>query len=157
MLIVGCWIAPVPMARDRRPQVRDLDVEIPMGYARVGLTLAKCIATVALVLLFTPQSKAQTVDVSGRYQCAEAKMRGKVIPCKAAPLILKNNGRFELRGWEGSYLVNGEWVELSDSLIKTRAKIEPGHKIVLRYYGKHGLVEMTYERRVVDMGKTALS
>ncbi len=54
-------------------------------------------------------------------------------------------------------MVNGEWVELSDSLIKTRAKIEPGHKIVLRYYGKHGLVEMTYERRVAEMGKTALS
>jgi len=52
---------------------------------------------------------------------------------------------FELRGWEGSYLVNGSGVELSDSLIKTRAKIKPGHKIVLRYYGKHGLVEMTYE------------
>jgi hypothetical protein len=145
------------MARDRRPQLRDLDMEFPMGYARVGLTLAKCIAIVALVFFLAPQSKAQTVDVSGSYQCAQAKVRGKVIPCKAAPLILKNNGRFELRGWEGSYLVNGEWVELSDSLIKTRAKIEPGHKIVLRYYGKHGLVEMTYERRVVDMGKTALS
>src|SRR6266851_4421652 len=110
-----------------------------MGYRRVGLTLARAVATVALVLFLTPQSKAQTVDVSGRYQCAQAKVRGKVIPCKAAPLILKNDGRFELRGWVGSYLVNGEWVELSDSLIKARAKIEPGHKIVLRYYGKeHG-------------------
>ena len=83
-------------------------------------------------------------------------MHGKEIPCKAAPLILKNDGHFELRGWEGNYLVNGEWVELSDSLIKTRAKIQPGHKIVLRYYGKHGLVEMTYERRVAELGKTAL-
>jgi len=128
-----------------------------MGYARVGLTLARCIATAALVVFLTPQSQAQTVDLSGRYQCLQAKVRGKVIPCKAAPLILKNDGRFELRGWEGSYLVNGEWVELSDSLIKTRAKIVPGHKIVLRYYGKHGLVEMTYERRVAEMGKTSLS
>jgi len=145
------------MARDRRPQLRDLEVEIPMGYRWVDLTLVRCVASAALVLFLTPQSKAQTVDLSGRYQCAQAKMRGKVIPCKAAPLILKNDGRFELRGWEGSYLVNGEWVELSDSLIKTRAKIEPGHKIVLRYYGKHGLVEMTYERRVAEMGKTALS
>ena len=144
------------MARDRRPQLSDLDVEIHMGYRVVGLTLASGIATAALALFLTPQSKAQTVDVSGRYQCAQAKVRGKVIPCKAAPLILKNDGRFELRGWEGSYMVNGEWVELSDSLIKTRAKIEPGHKIVLRYYGKHGLVEMTYERRVAEMGKTAL-
>jgi hypothetical protein len=128
-----------------------------MGYARVGLRLVRCIATAALVLFLTPRSQAQTVDVSGRYQCAQAKVRGKVIPCKAAPLILKNDGRFELRGWEGSYMVNGEWVELSDSLIKARARIVPGHKIVLRYYGKHGLVEMTYERRVAEMGKTALS
>jgi len=145
------------MARDRRPQLSDLEVETPMRRCRVGLMLMQCIATVALVVLLTPQSKAQTLDVSGRYQCAQAKVRGKVIPCTAAPLILKNDGRFELRGWEGSYLVNGEWVELSDSLIKTRAKIEPGHKIVLRYYGKHGLVEMTYERRVAEMGKTKLS
>jgi hypothetical protein len=128
-----------------------------MGFDRVGLTLARGIAILALLFVLLPQGKAQTVDLSGRYQCAEAKVRGKVIPCKAAPLILKNDGRFELRGWEGSYLVNGEWVELSDSLIKARAKIEPGHKIVLRYYGKHGLVEMTYERRVAEMGKTKLS
>jgi hypothetical protein len=154
---VGWWIAPVPMARDRRPQLRDLDGEIPMGYAQVGLSAARWVAAVAFVFCVVNQSQAQTVNLSGRYQCAEAKVRGKVIPCKAAPLILKNDGRFELRGWEGSYLVSGEWVELSDSLIKTRAKIEPGHKIVLRYYGKHGLVEMTYERRVAEMGKTALS
>src|SRR6266850_2048469 len=145
------------MARNRRPQLSDLDVEIPMGFAQVGSTLARCIATVVLVLFLTPESDGQTVDLSGRYQCAQAKMHGKVIPCNAAPLILKNDGRFELRGWEGSYLVNGEWVELSDSLIKAKAKIEPGHKIVLRYYGKHGLVEMTYERRVAELGKTALS
>ena len=128
-----------------------------MGYARVGLVMARCAAAMAIVVFLTPQSRAQTVGVSGRYQCAQAKVQGKVIPCKAAPLILKNDGRFELRGWEGSYLVSGQWVELSDSLVKTRAKIEPGHKIVLRYYGKHGLVEVTYERRVADLGKTSLS
>ena len=145
------------MARDRRPQLRDLDVEIPMGNVRVALRLLRCLPLTALLLLAIPSSHAQKVDLSGRYQCAQAKMRGKVIPCNAAPLILKNDGRFELRGWEGSYMVNGGWVELSDSLIKANAKIEPGHKIVLRYYGKHGLVEMTYERRVAELGKTALS
>ncbi len=128
-----------------------------MGYVRVSWILARCLATAALFIFLLPQSQAQTVDVSGRYQCAQAKVRGKVIPCKAAPLILKNDGHFELRGWEGNYLVTGGWVELSDSLIKARAKIEPGHKIVLRYFGKHGLVEMTYERRLVETGKTALT
>jgi hypothetical protein len=145
------------MARDRRPQLRDLDGVIPMGHVRAILRLLRFLPLAVLLLIVIPFSYAQTVDLSGRYQCAQAKMRGKVIPCNAAPLILKNNGRFELRGWEGSYLVNGEWVELSDSLIKAKAKIVPGHKIVLRYYGKHGLVEMTYERRVAELGKTSLS
>jgi len=128
-----------------------------MGYARAARRLVRFLPLVAAYCLLPHSSAAQTIDVSGRYQCAKAKVRGKEIPCNAAPLILKNDGRFELRGWEGSYLVKGEWVELSDSLLKTRAKIEPGHKIVLRYYGKHGLVEVTYERRVVELGKTALS
>jgi len=127
-----------------------------MGYVRVAWRLVRLLPLVALYFLLPTSSAAQTIDVSGRYQCAKAKVHGKEIPCNAAPLILKNDGRFELRGWEGSYLVKGEWVELSDSLLKTRAKIEPGHKIVLRYYGKHGLVEVTYERRVVELGKTAL-
>jgi len=77
------------MDRDRRPQLRDLDGEISMGYARMGLIRPRCLATAAFLLLLLPKTQAQTVDVSGRYQCAEAKVRGKVIPCKAAPLILK--------------------------------------------------------------------
>ena len=139
------------------PQPRHPVREFPMGCSWVGLSLSRCLAFAAFLFVVLPTSQAQTVDVSGRYQCAQVKIHGKVIPCTAAPLILKNDGRFELRGWEGSYLVNGEWVELTDSLLKTRARIEPGHKIVLRYYGKHGLVEMTYERRVAQLGKTALT
>jgi len=128
-----------------------------MGSVRVARSLLRFLLLAVLLLVLTPASPAQDASVSGRYQCIQAKIKGRVIACKAAPLILKNDGKFELRGWEGSYQVTGTWVELSDSLIKTRAKIEPGHKIVLRYYGKHGFVEMTYERRVVELGKTALS
>jgi hypothetical protein len=111
----------------------------------------------AVSLLGCGVSAAQTAIVSGRYECAEARVGGKVVPCKAAPLYLKNDGRFEMRGLEGSYFVDGQWVELNDSIIKSRAKIEAGHKIVFRFYGKGGLCEMIYERRVADMGKTALS
>lgn len=141
----------------RRPQPSDLGVEIAMGSLRVASHLLRALAFAALLLALTPATPAQPQDVSGRYQCTQAKIKGRVIACTAAPLILKADGHFELRGWEGNYLVNGQWVELSDSLVKTRAKIEPGHKIVLRYHGKHGFVEMTYERRVVELGKTALS
>jgi len=128
-----------------------------MGLVRVAPSFLRCLVIAAVCFAALPSSKAQTVDVSGSYQCTQAKVQGKVIACTAAPLILKNDGHFELRGWEGSYLVDGQWVELSDSLTKARAKIAPGHKIVLRYYGKHGWTEMTFERRVAELGKTSLS
>jgi hypothetical protein len=111
----------------------------------------------ALSALIVPAGKAQTLDVSGRYECAHAKVAGKVVPCGDALLTLKNDGKFELRGWEGSYLVSGQWVELTDSVVKSRAKIEAGHKIVFRYHGKHGWCEMIYERRLAELGKTSLS
>ena len=109
------------------------------------------------LVVLAPRSAAESVDVSGRYECSAAKLAGKTIKCSAVPLTLRHDGRFELRGWEGTYLVTGGWVEMSDSLIRARAKIEPGHKIVLRYYGKRGLVEMTFERRVAELGKLALT
>jgi len=71
-----------------------------MGHVPVALRLLRFLPLAAVLLLAIPSGYAQTVDLSGRYQCAQAKMRGKVIPCNAAPLILKNDGRFELRGWE---------------------------------------------------------
>jgi hypothetical protein len=128
-----------------------------MGTDRVVATFLRSILCSIVWYAFIPSATAQTVDVSGSYQCTQAKVRGKVMACTAAPLILKGDGRFELRGWEGSYLVDGQWVELSDTLTKARAKIEPGHKIVLRYYGKHGWEEMIYERRVAELGKSWLS
>ena len=124
-------------------------------------TLAQRVSYIVVLIvvyfMLPAWGSAQTIDVSGRYQCAQARVRGKVVPCTAAPLTLKNDGKFELRGWEGSYLVNGLWVELSDSSVRSRAKIEPGHKIVFRYRGKHGWCEMIYERRLAELGKTSLS
>jgi hypothetical protein len=117
---------------------------------------ARLAPIVALAFLAMPSSRAQVMTVSGRYQCAEARVAGKTVPCSSAPLTLKTDGRFELRGWEGNYLVDGEWVELSDSQVRSRAKLEPGHKIVFRYRGKHGWCEMVYLRRVAELGKTSL-
>ena len=100
---------------------------------------------------------AQTMaDVSGRYDCAQMTLAGKTVPCIVATLDLKNDGSFEVRGREGSYMVKGEWVELNGSVLKSRAKIEAGHKIVFRYHTKKGLCEITFERRVAELGKRAL-
>jgi hypothetical protein len=127
-----------------------------MSLRRLAQAAARLAPVVALSLLAIPASHAQVMTLSGRYQCAEAHVGGKSVPCSSAPLTLKTDGKFELRGWEGDYLVDGEWVELTDSVVRSRAKIEPGHKIVFRYRGKHGWCEMVYERRVAELGKTSL-
>jgi hypothetical protein len=128
-----------------------------MPLRRLAQNLARLTPVAALWLMAIPAAHAQVMTVSGRYHCAEARVAGKTVPCTSAPLTLKTDGRFELRGWEGNYLVTGEWVELSDSVVRSRAKMEPGHKIVFRYRGKHGWCEMVYERRVAELGKTSLS
>lgn len=118
---------------------------------------SRFLSIAAILVALVPASRAQTKEVTGQYVCTQAKVRGKTVPCNGAPLLLKSDGKFELRGWEGNYLVDGSWVELSDSSVKSRAKIAPGHKIVFRYYGKHGFVEMIYERRLAELGNTSLS
>ena len=107
-------------------------------------------------LAWSGKATGQTTQVAGEYVCTEAHVAGKTVPCKAAPLTLKSDGKFELQGREGEYLVNGSWVELNGAVLKSRAKLEAGHKIVFRFYNKKGFCEMIYERRVAELGKMQL-
>jgi hypothetical protein len=119
----------------------------------------KClmVAGVGLVALTcAPNGRAQSDDVAGQYVCSEAHVAGKPVPCTAPPLSLKSDGKFELQGREGDYLVTGNWVELNGTVLKSRAKREAGHKIVFRFTNGKGACEMIYERRVAEMGKTKL-
>ena len=125
-------------------------MKLPQGWAK----LAFCCGVAALFCGTT--AKAQATNVTGEYECTEARVAGKPRPCKSAPLSLKSDGRFELQGREGEYLVTGKWVELNSAVLKSRARIEAGHRIVFRFYNKKGLCEMIYERRVAELGKTKL-
>lgn len=118
---------------------------------------ALALAGIFAVLLCAARSSAQSSDVAGQYVCTEARVASKTVPCKAPPLSLKSDGKFELQGREGEYLVSGNWVELNGTVLKSRAKIEAGHKIVFRFQNSKGACEMIYERRVAELGKTKLS
>ena len=119
----------------------------------------KAFAVAGMLCMYGSAARAQTPTramLAGQYACAEARMRGKSVPCKAAPLSLKTDGKFELQGREGEYLINGKWVELDGAAVKSRASIEPGHKIVFRFYTRKGLCEIIYERRLAELGQTRL-
>ena len=120
---------------------------------RIVLVLAAGLALSSVA----PCSQSQTPGIAGKYQCAQVKAHGKVKPCGSAHLTLKSDGHFELRGWEGDYVVSGQYVELSDKQVKSKAKLEPGYKLVFRYHGKDGIVEVTYERKQSAPGNETLS
>lgn len=124
--------------------------------SRIGRTLALAGGLAVATLMAGTVARAQSAQVAGEYECTQALVAGKAVPCKAAPLSLKTDGRFELQGREGEYLVNGSWVVLNGTGLKSRAKIEADHKIVFRFYNQKGLCEMIYERRVAELGKTNL-
>jgi hypothetical protein len=117
---------------------------------------ARIIGAGICLLMWTGRAAGQSDEIAGEYVCAEAHVAGKTVPCKVAPLSLRGDGKFELQGREGDYLVSGQWVELKGSAIKSRARIESGHRIVFRFYNKRGLCEMIYERRVAELGNTEL-
>jgi len=123
------------------------------------LSLRFLLAFTAAVALSAAASgcRAQSGGIAGKYECSHVKVHGKVKACSSAQLTLKNDGRFELRGWEGEYVVSGQYVELSDKSVKSKARLEPGYKLVFRYHGKDGIVEVTYERRLNAPGGEALS
>jgi len=123
------------------------------------LSLRFLLAFTAAVALSAAASgcRAQSGGIAGKYECSHVKVHGKVKACSSAQLTLKNDGRFELRGWEGEYVVSGQYVELSDKSVNSKARLEPGYKLVFRYHGKDGIVEVTYERRLNAPGGEALS
>ena len=114
---------------------------------KIGLRIGLILAAILVLIIRVPVSKAQTSGIAGKYQCTQVRVHGKVKPCSSAQLNLKADGHFELRGWEGDYSVTGKYVELSDKTVKSKAKLEPGYKLIFKYQGKDGVVEVTYERR----------
>jgi hypothetical protein len=142
----------VVAANSTERQVREVAMR-----SRVVSKAARLLLASVFLSIVVRVAAGQEKHVAGEYVCTEARVAGKTVPCKAAPLSLKTDGRFELEGREGEYLVSGSWVELNGKVLKSRAKIEEGHKIVFRFHNKKGLCEMIYERRVVELGKTQLS
>ncbi|MBS1841012.1 MAG: hypothetical protein JSS69_12170 [Acidobacteria bacterium] len=128
-----------------------------MANGKIGLRMGMILAAMLVLIIAAPTSRAQTSGIAGKYQCTQVRVHGKVKPCSSAQLNLKADGHFELRGWEGDYSVTGTYVELSDKTVKSKAKLEPGYKLIFKYQGKDGVVEVTYERRQSAPANEALS
>jgi hypothetical protein len=85
------------------------DVEAMMRLSENGKRWTVVTLGVAALLLSGPASRGQVkgqgtpsmtpkiADVTGEYECTEARVAGKTVPCKVAQLSLKSDGKFELK------------------------------------------------------------
>ena len=146
------WKLLLPVLRDRGSAAATPLTRGDVVAATGKIAMRSTLGVAAILVLFigltgAPVVKGQTAGVAGKYQCTQVKVRGKVKSCSSAQLNLKSDGRFERRGWEGDYSVSASYIELSDKTVKSKAKLEPGYKLIFKYQGKEGAVEVIYERR----------
>jgi hypothetical protein len=71
---------------------------------------------------------------AGKYRCLELEMDGKAAPCASPPLVLNEDGSYQIWGEEGSYeLVQGRWLILEHSQRRGLGQIVSPREIVFEY------------------------
>ncbi len=118
------------------------------------------VAVVGAGLLVTPKpAHPQTTDVIGEYECTEARVAGKSVPCKAAQLSLKSDGHFELQGREG--LVSGYRnlgrIDRDDFEITRKNRIGPQDRVSLLQQKRFVRNDLRTSRRRIGQDKIRLS
>lgn len=110
------------------------------------------------VFLFclTPGVRAQS-RIAGSYHCSQARVQGKSTKCTSPPLVLNEDGSYQLLGKEGRYSVKGNWVYLDQKTSQRKGQLQPGYRIAFQYRENGKLFEIIFERHRVDLGKSSLS
>jgi hypothetical protein len=120
---------------------------IPVGLGTLSL---------GLLLFFTPSTRAQS-RIAGSYHCAHARIEGKSAKCSSPPLILNEDGSYQLLGKEGRYSVKGQWLYLDHTSRQRKGQLQPGYRIAFQYRENGKQCEIIFERHRVDLGATSLT
>jgi hypothetical protein len=99
---------------------------------------------IALVGLVTP-AKAQRLE--GNYQCVRLEFEGKSAACQSPPLVLNQDGSYEIWGERGTYeVVQGRWLLLSHSKRRGLGHVANAHDIVFEYEVDGKMCRVTFRR-----------
>jgi hypothetical protein len=122
-------------------------------------SLAKVAAATGFLALLlacgvTP-SHAQEGDqgrgrLAGKYRCVKLEMENKAAPCDSPPLVLNEDGSYQIWGEEGSYeLVQNRWLILEHSKRRGLGRIVSPREIVFEYRVGDKRCRVTF-RRIFD-------
>lgn len=84
---------------------------------------------------------------AGKYRCLQLEMDGKSAPCASPPLVLNEDGSYQIWGEEGSYeLVQGRWLILEHSQRRGLGQIVSAREIVFEYRVGEKKCKVTFQR-----------
>ncbi len=122
------------------------------------LTAVRCARAAGLLLILlacgTVEARAQEQDkdqgrerLAGKYRCVRLEIQKKSAPCDSPPLILHEDGSYQIWGEEGSYeLVQGRWLILEHSRRRGLGQIVSPREIVFEYRVGDKSCKVTFQR-----------
>ena len=86
-------------------------------------------------------------QLAGKYRCVRLEMEQKSAPCDSPPLILHEDGSYQIWGEEGTYdLVQGRWLILEHSRRRGLGHVVSPREIVFEYRVGDKRCKVTFQR-----------
>jgi hypothetical protein len=87
------------------------------------------------------------VRFAGKYRCVRLQMDQESAPCQSPPLVLNEDGSYQIWGEEGTYeLVQGRWLILEHSQRRGLGQIVNAREIVFEYRVGDKKCKVTFQR-----------
>src|SRR5947209_19605522 len=102
--------------------------------------------TVASLLWVCPSIRAGSMS-SVSFQCASLVVNGRSGRCTSPPLVLYPDGKYKIWGEQGTYKIEGNRLELSESRKRGRGRLLPGRQIVFEFTYRGKKHTVTFRRR----------
>jgi len=102
--------------------------------------------TVASLLCVCPSIRADD-NSAGSYHCASLVVNGRSGRCTSPPLVLYPDGKYKIWGEQGTYKIEGNRLELSESRKRGRGRLLPGRQIVFEFTYRGKKHTVTFRRR----------
>ena len=99
------------------------------------------------ILACLAAASAAGSSVAGRYRCWSYNVSGAGKRCTSPPLVLHEDGTYEMSSERGTFQVRGDRLLLSESKIRGAGRLEAGDRIVFEYDYKGWRHTMTYLRQ----------
>jgi hypothetical protein len=101
-----------------------------------------------LVLASTAAIPAKAQQrLNGNYQCIRLEFQGHSAPCQSPPLVLNQDGSYDIWGEHGTYeVVQGRWLVLSHSKRRGLGNFVNAHEIVFEYRVAGRVCRVTFRR-----------